>query len=111
MLTPLSRYALVMVADMWSKMCFLLSRLARLKSKIGKVSMLKGLIEIHNPMIHVQSVEEDNLKEKEDFFNKSSKTTNNESLQEKVGNVNRSSMYQRLSETDPFSASDYLPNR
>ena len=61
-------------------MFFFVSRQVRLKGKVGKVAILNGFIEIDNPMIHVQSVEEDNLKEKEDFLNKSSEATNHESL-------------------------------
>ncbi|WMV41486.1 hypothetical protein MTR67_034871 [Solanum verrucosum] len=79
-----------MVADIRSRMSLFVVGLTHLSSKKSKASMLIGYMGIARLMIHVQQVEEDQLKDREEFKNKSAKTSRNESGQQK-SNVNRSS--------------------
>ncbi|KAH0669190.1 hypothetical protein KY285_023348 [Solanum tuberosum] len=76
-----------MVADMRSRMNLFVAGLSRLSSKEGKAVMLIGDMDIAMLMIHVQQVEEDKLRDREEFKNKSAKT-GNESGQQK-SNANR----------------------
>ncbi|KAH0781790.1 hypothetical protein KY290_001388 [Solanum tuberosum] len=77
--TQLSRYASEMVADMRSKMSLFVVRLSRLSSKEGKAAMLIGDMDITRLMVYVQQVEEEKLRDKEEFRNKKAKTSRNES--------------------------------
>jgi len=65
--TQLSRYAPKMVADMRKRMSLFVVGLSRLSSKKGKEAMLIGNMDIARLMIHVQQVEEDKLKDREEF--------------------------------------------
>lgn len=85
-LTQLSCYALEMGKDMRSRMNLLVARLGRLSSKEGWEAMLIGDIVISRLMVYVQQVEEEKLRDREEFKNKRAKT-GNESGQQK-SNVN-----------------------
>ncbi|KAG5632124.1 hypothetical protein H5410_003841 [Solanum commersonii] len=78
-----------MVVDMRSMMSLFVSGQSRLSSKAGYDPMLIVEIDIERPMIHVQQVEEDKLKDREEFHNEMAKTIGNDSEQKKVENVNR----------------------
>uniref|UniRef100_M1D9K6 Polyprotein n=1 Tax=Solanum tuberosum TaxID=4113 RepID=M1D9K6_SOLTU len=84
-----------MVADMRSRMSLFVARLSRLSSKEGGF------------MVYVQNVEEEKLRDREEFRNKKAKTSN-ESGQQK-GNVNRLSFQQRQKGPAPSSASAPAP--
>ncbi|KAH0677011.1 hypothetical protein KY285_024812 [Solanum tuberosum] len=77
--TQQSRYALEMVVVMMSRMSLFVTGLSRLSSKEGKAVMLIGDMDIVRLMIHVQRVEEDKLRDREEFRNKKAKTSGNES--------------------------------
>ncbi|KAK4713885.1 hypothetical protein R3W88_019792 [Solanum pinnatisectum] len=77
--TQLSHYAPEMVADMRSRMSLFVSGLSRLSSKEIKAAMLIGDMDIARVMIHMQQVNEDKLKDREEFRNKKAKTAGNES--------------------------------
>ncbi|KAG5576026.1 hypothetical protein H5410_056160 [Solanum commersonii] len=70
-----------MVAYMRSKMILFVFRQSHLSNKNGKTTMLIGDMEIARLMIHVQQVEKENLKDREEFCNKRAKTTNHKSDQ------------------------------
>ncbi|KAG5611703.1 hypothetical protein H5410_022984 [Solanum commersonii] len=74
--TQLSRYASKMVADMRSRMSLFVAGLSCLSSKEGKDSMLIGDMDISRLMFYVQQVEEEKLRDKEEFRNKKAKTGN-----------------------------------
>ncbi len=78
-----------------------------LSSKEGKTSMLIGDIDIARRMIHVQQVEEEKLRDREEFRNKKAKT-GNESGQQK-SNDNQSSFQQKQKGPAPSSASAPAP--
>ena len=67
-----------MVADIRSKISLFVSGLSHLSIMKGKKIMLIGNMDISRLIIHVQQVEEDKLKDIEEFSNKRAKTTNNE---------------------------------
>ncbi|WMV45522.1 hypothetical protein MTR67_038907 [Solanum verrucosum] len=69
-------------------MSVFIAGLSRLSTKEGKAAMLIGDMDIARLMIHVQQVEEDKLRDKEEFKNKRAKTSGNESGQQK-DNANR----------------------
>uniref|UniRef100_M1DMG3 Gag-pol polyprotein n=1 Tax=Solanum tuberosum TaxID=4113 RepID=M1DMG3_SOLTU len=79
-----------MVADMRSRMNLFVAGLSYLSSKEGIATMLIGDMDIARLRIHVQQVEEDKLRDREEFKNKRSKTSGNESGQQK-SIANRSS--------------------
>ncbi|XP_049399660.1 uncharacterized protein LOC125863665 [Solanum stenotomum] len=83
-----------MVADMRSRVSLYVARLSRQSSKEGKAAMLIGDIDLARFMIHVQQVEEDKLKDKEEFKNKRAKTSGDEFRQQK-SYANRSSLPQK----------------
>jgi len=101
--TQLSCYALEMVADMRSRMSLFVVGLSRLSSKKGKDVMLIGDMDISRLMVYVQQVEEEKLRDREEFGSKKEKT-GNESVQPK-GNVNCSSFQQNQKGPAPSSAS------
>ncbi|WMV50675.1 hypothetical protein MTR67_044060 [Solanum verrucosum] len=68
-----------------------------------------GDIEIARLMIHVHRVEEDILKDIEEFHNKRAKKENHESGQLKTGNRNRSCSQKRSYGTAPSSTSAPSP--
>uniref|UniRef100_M1D7Z8 Gag-pol polyprotein n=1 Tax=Solanum tuberosum TaxID=4113 RepID=M1D7Z8_SOLTU len=86
-----------MVADMSSRMSLFVVRLIRLSSKESKATMLINDMGIARLMIHVQQVEEDHLKDREEFKNKRAKTSGNESEQKK-SNANWSSFQRACGE-------------
>ena len=87
--TQLSRYAPEMVADMRNRMSLFVAGLSLLSSKEGRATMLIGDMDMSRLMVYVQQVEEEKLRDREEFRNKRAKT-GNESGQQK-GNANRSS--------------------
>uniref|UniRef100_M1D894 Gag-pol polyprotein n=1 Tax=Solanum tuberosum TaxID=4113 RepID=M1D894_SOLTU len=106
--TQLSRYAPKMVADMKSRISLFVAGLSRLSSKEGRVEMLIGDMDISRLMVYVQKVEEEKLRDMEEFKNKRAKT-GNESGQQK-SNANRSSFQQKQKGPAPSSASASAPN-
>uniref|UniRef100_M1BF93 Gag-pol polyprotein n=1 Tax=Solanum tuberosum TaxID=4113 RepID=M1BF93_SOLTU len=62
-----------MVADMRSRMSLFVAGLSRLSSKEGKEDMLIGDMVITRLMVYVQWVEEEKLRDKEEFRNKKQK--------------------------------------
>ncbi|KAH0679031.1 hypothetical protein KY284_020116 [Solanum tuberosum] len=105
--TQLSRYAPKMVADMSSRMSLFVAGLSRLSSKEGRAAMLIGDMDISRLMVYVQQVEEEKLRDREEFRNKRAKT-GNESRQQK-GNANRSSFQLRQKGPAPSSAKAPAP--
>ena len=61
---------------------------SRVSSKESKEDILVGVMDIANLMIHVEQVEEENLRDKEEFKNKRAKTLENEFKKQK-NNVNQ----------------------
>ncbi|KAG5610218.1 hypothetical protein H5410_021499 [Solanum commersonii] len=61
-----------MVVDMRSRMILFVSGLSRLSSKECKATMLIGDKNIATRIIHMQQVEEDKLKDKDEFHRKRS---------------------------------------
>ncbi|KAH0777818.1 hypothetical protein KY290_009229 [Solanum tuberosum] len=106
--TQLTRYALEMVADMRSRMSLFVAGLSHLSSKKGKATMLIGDMDITRLMIHVQQLEKDKLRDKEEFKNKRAKTSGNESRKQK-SNTKRSSFKQKQKGPAPSSASALAP--
>ncbi|KAH0694961.1 hypothetical protein KY285_022058 [Solanum tuberosum] len=82
-----------MVADMRNIMSLFVAGLSRLSSKEGRAAMLIGDMDISRLMVYVQQVEEEKLRDREEFRNKRAKTRD-ESGQQK-GISNRSSFQQR----------------
>ncbi|KAK4706720.1 hypothetical protein R3W88_033732 [Solanum pinnatisectum] len=82
--------------------------LSRLSSKEVKATMMIGDMDIARLMIHVQQVEEDKLRDREEFKNKRAKTSGNESGQQK-SNANQSSFQQKQKGPVPSSASAPAP--
>ncbi|WMV54457.1 hypothetical protein MTR67_047842 [Solanum verrucosum] len=77
-----------MVDDMRSRMILFVVGLTSLSSKESMAAMLIGYMGITRLMIHVQQVESDQLRDKEEFKNKRAKTLGNVSGQQK-SNANR----------------------
>ncbi|KAK4724589.1 hypothetical protein R3W88_027368 [Solanum pinnatisectum] len=65
-----------MVVDMSSRMSMFVAGLSRLSSKEGKASMLIGDMDISRLMVYVQQVEEEKLRDREEFINKKAKIEN-----------------------------------
>ncbi|WMV33238.1 hypothetical protein MTR67_026623 [Solanum verrucosum] len=78
-----------MVDDLRIRIILSVVGLTRLSSKETKAAMLIGYMGIARLMIHVQHVEKDQLRNREEFKNKRVKTSGNESGQQK-SNANRS---------------------
>uniref|UniRef100_M1DFU2 Gag-pol polyprotein n=1 Tax=Solanum tuberosum TaxID=4113 RepID=M1DFU2_SOLTU len=97
-----------MVADMRSRMSLFVVGLTRLSSKESKAAMLIGYIGIGRLMIHVQQVEKDQLKDREEFENKRAKTSGNEFGQQE-SNVNQFSFQHKQKGPAPSSASAPAP--
>ncbi|XP_049391585.1 uncharacterized protein LOC125856025 [Solanum stenotomum] len=66
-------YASEMVANMRSKMSLFVAGLSLLSSREGKTAMLIGDMDIARLMIHVQQVEEEKLKDREEIQNNRAK--------------------------------------
>ncbi|KAH0730162.1 hypothetical protein KY289_001350 [Solanum tuberosum] len=96
-----------MVADMRSRTSLFVAGLSRLSSKKGKATMLIGDMDIARLMVYVQQVEEEKLRDREEFRNKKAKI-GNESGQQR-SNVNRSSFQQKQKGPVPSSASAPAP--
>uniref|UniRef100_M1E0Z9 Gag-pol protein n=1 Tax=Solanum tuberosum TaxID=4113 RepID=M1E0Z9_SOLTU len=105
--TQLSRYAPEMVADMRSRMSLFVASFSRMSSKDGKAAMLIGEMDVSRIMVYVQQVEEEKLRDREEFKNKTAKTGNE--FWQKKSNANRSSFQQRHKGPDPSSASAPAP--
>ncbi|MCQ7842151.1 retrotransposon gag domain-containing protein, partial [Salmonella enterica] len=71
--TQLSRYAPEMVTDMRSRMSLFVAGLSHLSSKEGRAAMLIGDMDISRLMVYVQQVEEEKLRDREEFRNKKAK--------------------------------------
>ncbi|WMV45009.1 hypothetical protein MTR67_038394 [Solanum verrucosum] len=97
-----------MVADMRSKMSLFVIGLPRLSDKESKAAMLIGNMGIARLMIHVQQVEKNQLKDREEFEDKKAKTSGNKSGQQK-SNANRSSFQHKQKGLAPLSASAPAP--
>ena len=98
--TQLSRYAPEMVKDMRSKMSLFVVGLSHASSKEGRAAMLIDDMDISRMMVYVQQVEEEKLKDREEYRNKKAKTEN-ESTQHNGGSSrppfqNRRSMHHHL---------------
>ncbi|KAH0669343.1 hypothetical protein KY285_023504 [Solanum tuberosum] len=74
--TQLSRYAAKMVADMRSRMSLFVAGLSRLSSNEGRAAMLIRYMDISRLMVYVQKVEEEKLRDREEFKNKRAKIGN-----------------------------------
>ncbi|KAG5571153.1 hypothetical protein H5410_060919, partial [Solanum commersonii] len=85
------------------------SRLSRLSSKKGTVSILIRDKDVARLMIHVQHIKEENLRDREEFHNKKANTSGNRSRQQKADNVNWSFFQQRPSGLSPSSSSAPAP--
>ena len=72
-----------MVADMRSKLSLFVIGLSRLSSKEEKAAMLIRDMDISRLMVYVQQVEEEKLRDREEFRNKKAKTLGNEFEQQK----------------------------
>ena len=88
-------------------MSLFVAGLFRLSSKEGRAAMLIGDMDISRLMVYGQQVEEEKLRDREEFRSKKVKT-GNESGQQK-GNVNRSSFQQKKKGPAPSSASAPAP--
>ncbi|KAH0781998.1 hypothetical protein KY290_001596 [Solanum tuberosum] len=107
--TQLSRYALEMVADMRNKMILFVVGLSRLSSKEGKAAMLIGNMDIARLMVYIQQVEEEKLRDREEFKNKKAKTGNK--FGQQMSNVNRSSFQHKQNRPAPSSSSAPIPTK
>ncbi|KAH0679995.1 hypothetical protein KY290_022105 [Solanum tuberosum] len=74
--TQLSRNAPEMVKDIRSKMSLFIAGSGRLSSKEGRGAMLIGDIDISRLMVYMQQVEEEKLRDMEEFRSKKAKTGN-----------------------------------
>uniref|UniRef100_M1D8M1 Gag-pol protein n=1 Tax=Solanum tuberosum TaxID=4113 RepID=M1D8M1_SOLTU len=65
-----------MIADMKSRMSLLVTGLSRLSSKEGRATILIGDMDISRWMDYVQQVQEEKLRDREEFKNKGAKIGN-----------------------------------
>ncbi|KAH0658156.1 hypothetical protein KY289_026904 [Solanum tuberosum] len=72
----MSRYAPEMVANMRSRMSLFVAGLSRLSSKEGRAAMLISDMDILRLMVYVPQVEEEKLRDREQFKSKRAKTRN-----------------------------------
>uniref|UniRef100_M1D907 Gag-pol protein n=1 Tax=Solanum tuberosum TaxID=4113 RepID=M1D907_SOLTU len=93
--------------DMKSRINLFVAGLGHLSSKEGRATMLIRDMDISRLMVYVQHVEEEKLRDREEFKNKRAKT-GNESGQQK-SNANRSSFQQKQKGPAPSSASAHAP--
>ncbi|KAG5620317.1 hypothetical protein H5410_005535, partial [Solanum commersonii] len=105
--TQLSRYASKMVVEMRSRISMFVVGLSRLSSKEGTATMLIGYMDISRLIVYVHQVEEEKLRDREEFRNKKAKTENEFGQQK--GNMNRSSFQQKQKGPAPSSASAPAP--
>ncbi|XP_069144446.1 uncharacterized protein [Solanum lycopersicum] len=91
-----------MVADMRRRMSLFVVWLSGFPNKKGKAPMLIGYVDIGRLMIHVQQVEDDKLRDREEFKNKRVKALGNESGQQK-SRVSRSSVQHKHKRPTPSS--------
>ncbi|XP_049380766.1 uncharacterized protein LOC125845293 [Solanum stenotomum] len=77
-----------MVVDMRNWISLFVAGLSHLSSKEGKAAMLIRDMDIARLMVYVQQVEEEKLRDREEFRNKKAKTSGNESEQQR-NNVNQ----------------------
>ncbi|XP_004243940.1 uncharacterized protein [Solanum lycopersicum] len=68
--TQLSRYALDMVKDIRGRMSLFVAGLVRASSKEGRAAKLIGDMDISRLMVYVQQVEEEKLRDREEYRNK-----------------------------------------
>ncbi|XP_049399914.1 uncharacterized protein LOC125864005 [Solanum stenotomum] len=92
-----------MVADIRSKMSVFVARLSCLSSKDSRAAMLIEDMYIERLMVYVQQVEEEKLRDREEFRNKKAKTENESGRQR--NNVNQSSFQQKKNIHAPSSVS------
>lgn len=67
--TQLSPHSSEMVKEMSSRMSLFLTGLGRLSSKDGRATMLIGDMDISRLIAHVHQVDEEKLKDREEFKN------------------------------------------
>ncbi|XP_049399675.1 uncharacterized protein LOC125863681 [Solanum stenotomum] len=79
----MGRFIPQIVADMRSMMSLFVAGLSCQSSKEGNAAIMIGYMDLARLMIHSQQVEEDKLKDKEEFKNKKAKTSGNEFRQQK----------------------------
>ncbi|KAH0654435.1 hypothetical protein KY290_032963 [Solanum tuberosum] len=96
-----------MVADKRSIMSLFVAGLSPLSSKEGKAAMLIGDLDISRLMVYMQQVEEEKLRDMEEFRNKKAKKGNESGQQ--ISNVNRSSFQQKQKGPSPSVASAPAP--
>ena len=65
--TQLYRYAPEIVEDMRSRMCLFVKGLGHATSKEGRAAMVIADIDISRLMVYVQQVEEEKVKDREDY--------------------------------------------
>ncbi|KAG5632224.1 hypothetical protein H5410_003941 [Solanum commersonii] len=92
-----------MVADIRNIMSLFVAGLSRLSRMEGKKAMLIGDMGIARLIIHVQQVEKDKLRDREELKNKRAKTGNESGHQK--SNANRSSFQQKQKGPTTLSAS------
>ena len=81
--TQLSCYDLKMVKDMRSRMSLFVVSLGHGSIQEGRAAMLMGDIDISMLMVYVQHVQEEKLRDRDEYRNKKAKSRN-ESGQEKI---------------------------
>uniref|UniRef100_M1DN83 Gag-pol protein n=1 Tax=Solanum tuberosum TaxID=4113 RepID=M1DN83_SOLTU len=96
-----------MFVDMRSRMSLFVAGLSRLSSKEGRAAMLIGDMDFSRLIVYVQQVEEEKLRDREEFKNKRAKA-GNESGQQK-SNANRSSFQQKQKGPSPSSTNAPAP--
>ena len=74
--TQVSRYAPEIVKYIRSKMSLFVASLGRASNKQGRVIMLIGDMKISSIMVFVQQVEEEKLRDTDEYQNKKAKTYN-----------------------------------
>ncbi|KAK4727145.1 hypothetical protein R3W88_032062 [Solanum pinnatisectum] len=105
--TQLSQYAPEMVAVMRRRMSLFVAGLSSMSSNEGKVAMLIGDMDLARLMVYVQQVEEEKLRDREEFRNKKAKISNESEQQ--MSNVNCSSFQHKQKGLAPSFASAPAP--